>query len=92
MCTVSSPCVDLHSKLCILFLPRVIPAGMVGLAPNWVRLAPNGINPGLFQIRFQYIWLANLTNFKSGTFSDQISVHLAQGSEKAPDLSHLGPI
>ena len=32
-------------------------AGMVGLAPNWVRLVPNGTNPGLFQIRFQYIWL-----------------------------------
>ena len=31
-------------------------AGMVGLAPKWVRLAPNGTNPGLFQIRFQYIW------------------------------------
>ena len=23
--------------------------------PKWVRLAPNGTNPGLFQIRFQYI-------------------------------------
>ena len=30
---------------------------MVGLAPKWVRLDPNGTNPGLFQIRFQYIWL-----------------------------------
>ena len=30
--------------------------GMVGLAPKWVRLAPNGTNPGLFQIRFQCIW------------------------------------
>ena len=30
--------------------------GVVGLAPNWVRLAPNGTNPGLFQIRFQCIW------------------------------------
>ena len=29
---------------------------MVGLAPKWVRLAPNGTNPGLFQIRFQCIW------------------------------------
>ena len=31
-------------------------AGTVGLAPKWVRLAPNGTNPGLFQIRFQCIW------------------------------------
>ena len=31
-------------------------SGMVGLAPKWVRLAPNGITPGLFQIRFQCIW------------------------------------
>ena len=30
--------------------------GMVDLAPKWVRLAPNGTNPGLFQIRFQSIW------------------------------------
>jgi len=30
--------------------------GMVGLAPKWVRLAPNGTNPGLFQIRFLCIW------------------------------------
>ena len=36
---------------------------------------------------------------KSGTFSDQISVHFGAapkcteiGSEKVPDLSHLGPI
>ena len=28
---------------------------MVGLAPKWVRLAPNGTNPGRFQIRFQCI-------------------------------------
>ena len=32
-------------------------SGMVGLAPKWVRLATNGTNPGLFQIRFQCIWL-----------------------------------
>ena len=31
-------------------------SGMVGLAPKWVRLAPNGTNPGLFQIIFQCIW------------------------------------
>ena len=31
-------------------------SGMVGLVPKWVRLAPNGTNPGLFQIRFQCIW------------------------------------
>ena len=32
---------------------------MPGLATKWLRLAPNGTNPGLFQIRFQYI-LGNL--------------------------------
>ena len=26
-------------------------SGMVGLAPKWVILPPNGTNPGLFQIR-----------------------------------------
>ena len=24
------------------------PSGMVGLAPKWVRMSPNGTNPGLF--------------------------------------------
>ena len=28
---------------------------VAGLTQKWVRLAPNGTNPGLFQIRFQYI-------------------------------------
>ena len=32
-------------------------AGMVGLAPKRVRLTPIETNPGLFQMRFQYIWL-----------------------------------
>ena len=53
--------------------------GMVGLAPKRVRLAPNGTNPGLFQIRFQCIW-------RRGAKCTEI------WSEKAPDLSHLGPI
>ena len=26
------------------------------LAPKWVRLAPNGTNPGNFQIRFSTFW------------------------------------
>ena len=49
--------------------------GMVGLAPKWVRLAPNGTNPGLFQLPRQMhlnlIWkspgfvpfAANLTHY-----------------------------
>ena len=28
---------------------------ILGLAPKWLRLAPNGTNLGLFQITFQYI-------------------------------------
>ena len=55
-----------------------ITAGMVGLATKWVRLAQNGTNPGLFQIRFQCIW-------RGGAKCTDI------WSEKAPDLSHLGP-
>ena len=31
-------------------------SGMSDLGAKWVRLAPNGTNPGLFQIRFQYIF------------------------------------
>ena len=37
-------------------LTQILNTGLVGLAPKWVRLAPNGTNPGLFQIRFQRIW------------------------------------
>ena len=48
-------------------------------APKWVRLAPNGTHSGLFQVRFQCIWrpCAKCTEI---------------WSEKATDLSHLGPI
>ena len=44
--------------LCSVMLtkPCLCEPGMVGLAPKWVRLAPNETNPGLFQIRFQCIW------------------------------------
>ena len=31
--------------------------GMVGLPPKWVRLAPNGTNPGFFKISFSTFWL-----------------------------------
>ena len=30
-------------------------SGLPVLAPKWVKLSQNGKNPGLFQIRFQYI-------------------------------------
>ena len=46
--------------------------GMVGLAPKWVGLAPNGTNPGLFQIRFQYIWLDEPSVLKSNLKKSQI--------------------
>ena len=50
--------------------------GMVGLTPKWFRLAPNGTNPGLFQIRFLCIWRPKVCQIdpkwdKSGAFSDQ---------------------
>ena len=54
-------------------------SGMVGLAPKCVRLTPNGTNSGLYQIRFQCIW-------RRGAKCTDI------WSEKALDLSHLGPI
>ena len=64
---------------------------MVGLAPKWVRLAPNGTIPGLFRSDFSAL-ARNATLSKdgrfgskvvqigpkwdnSGAFSDQISVH-----------------
>ena len=68
-----------------LLLPTILPLtqhsrfmitlffiGWPDLGPKWVRLTPNGTNPGLCQIKFQYI-LAK--SDKSGPFSDQISVH-----------------
>ena len=50
-------------------MPAVSDAGMVGLAPKWVRLA--------------------LKWDKSGAFSDQISVHLAQGSADIAGRGHF---
>ena len=38
--------------------------GMSDLGQKWVRLAPNGTNAGLFQIRFQYILPQALFNRK----------------------------
>ena len=63
----------------LLQFPCDCETGMVGLAPKWVRLAPNGTNPGLFQIRFQCIWRPRVKCTEIW-------------SEKAPDLSHLEPI
>ena len=64
-------------------------------------MVPNGINAGLFQIRFQSI----LARYKSRNFSDQISVHFGAGAKmywnliwKCPgfvpfgaNLTHFGP-
>ena len=47
-------------------------SGMVGLAAKWVRLAPNGINLGLFQIRFQCIWRDAPNALKSDLKTPQI--------------------
>ena len=49
-------CLNVRPVIALSSTPRG--AGMVGLAPKWVRLAlaPNGTNPGLFQIRILYIW------------------------------------
>ena len=33
------------------------PAGSPDLYPKWVRLAPNGTNPGLFRSELIFIWL-----------------------------------
>ena len=35
----------------VFFSQMMFRPGMVGLVPKWVRLVPNGTNPGLFQIR-----------------------------------------
>ena len=40
-----------YSEICDTF-PRLSVSGMVGLAPKWVRLAPNGTNLGLYQSDF----------------------------------------
>ena len=41
------------SQFMCMCKPLNVNEGMVGLAPKWVRLAPTGTNPGLFQITFQ---------------------------------------
>ena len=50
--------------------------GSPNLGPKRGRLVLNGKSPGLFQIRFQYVW-------------DQPK-YTEIWSEKVPDLSHLG--
>ena len=70
----SLPTDSLHDEPC-----QLSDAGMVGLDPKWFRLAPNGTNPGLFQIRFQCI-------LRPRAKCTEI------WSENTPDLSHLGPI
>ena len=57
------------------FVLCIMSARMAGLGQKWARLAPNGINLGLFHIRFQYILIktspgfvsfgTNLTHFKA---------------------------
>ena len=49
--TTTSRSLETPTDVTVVYYP-----GMVGLAPKWVRLAPNETNPGLFQIRFQCIW------------------------------------
>ena len=46
--------------------------GSVG--SKWVRLAPNGTNPGLFMISFQYIFASHKVRLRatSEIFSDRI--------------------
>ena len=60
-------------------LEGILSLGMPIFAPKWVRLAPNGTNPRLFQIRFQYILVSRPKCTEIW-------------SEKVSDLSHLGPI
>ena len=38
-------------------------SGMSSLAPKWVRMGPDGTNPGLFQIRFQHINRGKIPGF-----------------------------
>ena len=56
---------------------------MLARAPKWLTLAPNDTNTGLFQIRFQYILARRAKMYWN---------LICKRSEKATDLSHLGPI
>ena len=58
--------------------------GLSDFGSKWVRLAPNGTNLGLLQIRFQNIFFKMSWNL--------IWKCSEIWSEKVPDLSHLGPI
>ena len=51
LCIISALSIIRQPSLTTVSQPR-----MVGLAPKWVRLAPNGANPGNFQIRFSTFW------------------------------------
>ena len=60
----------LSTKTCISVFSGEWTSWMVGLAPKWVRLAPNGTNSGLFQIRFQCIWRPQMGQIRGFFRSD----------------------
>ena len=79
-------------------------SGMLGLAPKWVRLAPNWTNPGFFRSDFSTfgsIWKspafvpfrANMTNFGAKHTIPDITLHLfktsTEVSDKAKNYSRL---
>ena len=83
--SISSPAlttVCLHSSQCNEWRQSVLSsllrgAGWPDLYPKWVKLTPNGTNPGIFQIRFS-------------TFGSVEPNVLNLIWKKSPDLSHLG--
>ena len=79
----------MHSLLRPYYIPTTSQLGMVGgSAPKWVRLAPNGTNPGLYQIRFQYIWLPSLVSIQLSL--KEICQDEAGMSELGPNETNLG--
>ena len=64
--------------------------GMVGLAPKWVRLATKGTNPGLFQIRFQYIWRGAPNALKSDLKKPRICPIWGQSDQLWSQTYHPG--
>ena len=90
------PCGDMISyqwawlSLCLINTPSLSQTGMVGLTPKWVRLALNGTNPRLFQIRFSSFWFGSKWN-KSISVLVHFGFPKSQMWSLALDLADLSP-
>ena len=65
------PCLFIRDRTRDVTVPNhqfvLVRSGMSGLAPNWIKLAPNGTkNLGLFKISFSTFWVGHTSRHQVG--------------------------